>query len=168
VAAKKGNYMKNIAIYPGTFDPITWGHIDIIERAGRLFQRVIVAVAANENKNPLFSLADRVALAAEALAAYPNVEVKGFNHLLLDFAKENNANVILRGLRTVTDFDYEFQLASMNRFLNPKIESMFLMPAEKYMYVSSSLIREIASLQGDIKEFVPSNVASALQKKFGK
>lgn len=159
--------MKNIAVYPGTLDPVTFGHIDLIERAARIFDRVIVAIAANENKKPLFTLAERVALASDVLRTHPNVEVKGFNHLLLDFAKEHGANVILRGLRTVTDFDYEFQLASMNRFINVNIESLFLMPAEKFMYVSSSLIREIASMKGDVSGFVPPLVVEALRRKLG-
>lgn len=157
--------MKNIAVYPGTFDPITYGHVDLVERASRIFNQVIVAIAANQNKSPLFPLEERVKLTANVLHKYKNVEVKGFDSLLLDFVKEQRANVILRGLRTVTDFDYEFQLASMNRFLNPAIESMFLMPAENYMYISSSLVREIASLGGDVSGFVPALIVKALQKK---
>lgn len=160
--------MKNIAVYPGTFDPITFGHVDLVERAARIFDRVIVAIAANENKKPLFSLSERVQLAADVLSVHKNVEVKGFNNLLLHFAKEEGANVILRGLRTVTDFEYEFQLASMNRFLNAEIESMFLMPAEKFMYISSSLIREVAAMKGDVSEFVPASVVTALQQKLNK
>ncbi len=159
--------MKNIAVYAGTFDPFTDGHVDLVERAAHLFDHVIVAIAASPQKNPLFSLEERVSLGREILQPYSNVEILGFDCLLLDFAKEHQANVILRGLRTVTDFDYEFQLASMNRFLNPKIQSIFLMPAEKYMYISASLVREIASLGGDVTGFVPPPVAAALKKKFG-
>lgn len=158
--------MKNIAVYPGTFDPITFGHMDLIDRAARIFDQVIVAIAANVNKKPLFSLAERVKLATEVLSAYPNVEVQGFDNLLLHFAKEHHANVILRGLRTVTDYDYEFQLANMNRYLNAEIESLFLMPDEKFMYISSTLIREIAALKGDVSGFVPPMVVKALQEKF--
>ena len=139
--------------------------MDLVERAARLFDRVIIAIAANENKKPLFSLAERVQLAADVLRVYKNVEVKGFNNLLLDFAKSQQANVILRGLRTVTDYDYEFQLATMNRNLNADIESLFLMPAEKFMYISSSLIREIAALNGNVSGFVPPIVAQALHDK---
>ena len=160
--------MMNVAVYAGTFDPFTYGHVDLIERAARIFDRLIVAIASNQNKNPLFSLEERVALGAQVLVNQPNVEVLGFDSLLLDFVKQHGANVILRGLRTVTDFDYEFQLASMNRFLNSDIESLFLMPAEKYMYVSSSLVREIASLGGDVAGFVPPVVMTALHKKFSK
>lgn len=158
--------MKNIAIYAGTFDPITYGHVDLVGRATRIFEGVIVAIAKSPGKKPLFSLSERVALAANVLKQYASVKVVGFDSLLLDFAKQNGANVIVRGLRTVTDFDYEFQLASMNRHLGPKIESLFLMPSEKYMYVSSSLVREIAALGGDVSGFVPPPVAKALQKKF--
>lgn len=157
--------MKNIAIYPGTFDPVTYGHLDLLDRAARIFDRVIVGVAVNQNKKTLFSLEERVAMTAQVLTNHTNVEVQGFNSLLLDFAKQHGANVILRGLRAVADFDYEFQLASMNRFLNPTIESLFLMPAEKYMYISSSLVREIAVLGGDITGFVPPSIAQALHKK---
>ena len=158
--------MNNMAVYAGTFDPITYGHIDLVERAANIFATVIVAIAASSNKKPLLSLDERVVLATNALHHCSNVMVKGFNSLLLDFAQQHGANVILRGLRTVTDFEYEFQLASMNRKLNPVIETMFLMPAENYMYVSSSLVREIASLGGDVSVFVPEEVVQALNKKF--
>lgn len=157
--------MTNIAVYAGTFDPITLGHLDVIERAEKIFDRIIIAVAANPSKQPLFSLEERVSLAKEALKQSEKIIVSGFDTLLLDFAKQHQANVILRGLRTVTDFDYEFQLASMNRQLNPNIESLFLMPSEKYMAISSSLIREIAFLGGDISPFVPKNVQDALLEK---
>jgi pantetheine-phosphate adenylyltransferase len=157
--------MENIAIYPGTFDPITSGHVDLVERASRLFYRVIVAVAVNRNKQPLFSLEERVDLCRQVLAPYNNVEVQGFESLLTDFARDNGANIILRGLRAVSDFDYEFQLASMNRRIASDVESMFLMPDERYSYISSRLVREIASLGGDIRDFVPDVVANALQKK---
>jgi pantetheine-phosphate adenylyltransferase len=158
--------MNNIAVYAGTFDPITYGHVDLIERATGVFTNIIVAVAANPAKKTLFTLDERVELTSAVLGHYPNVKVEGFNCLLLDFVKQQGANVILRGLRTVTDFDYEFQLASMNRNLNPSIESIFLMPAEKYMSISSSLIREIASLGGNVSAFVPERVAKALHDKF--
>lgn len=157
--------MKNVAVYAGTFDPITNGHIDVVERAARLFDRVIVAVAFNTSKKSLFSLEERIALTQEALKHLQNVETFGFNTLLIEFAKQHQANVILRGLRTVTDFDYEFQLAGMNRHLNAEIETVFLMPSEKYMYISSSLVREIATLNGDVTSFVAPVVAQALEKK---
>lgn len=154
--------MKKTAIYPGTFDPITNGHIDIIERAANLFNHVIIAVAENAYKSPRFSLEMRVMLAKELLAHLPNVEVAGFNSLLVKFADERGATVILRGLRAVSDFEYEFQLASMNRRIAPHIETVFLTPAEKYSYISSTLVREIASLGGDVSQFVPPKVAQAL------
>lgn len=157
--------MKSLAIYAGTFDPITLGHVDIIERAGKLFDHVIVAVAANQGKKPLFSLEERVAQCVDVLKSLENVSVQGFDILTLDFAKQVGATVFIRGIRAVADFDYEFQLANMNRTLNPSIETMFLMPAEKYMFISSSLIREIASLGGDIKPFVPASVVDAVMKK---
>lgn len=157
--------MNNIAVYAGTFDPITYGHIDVIERAAKLFDRIIVAVAKSPQKKTLFTLDERVSLAQAVLKPHSHVEVAGFDSLLLEFAHAHGANVILRGLRTVTDFDYEFQLASMNRQLNPAIESIFLMPSEKYMSISSSLIREIAALGGDVTSFVPSTVKQALEKK---
>ncbi len=157
--------MKNLAIYPGTFDPITLGHTDLIDRASRLFDRIIVGVAENATKNPLFTLTERVSLASQVLAKYSNVEVKGFSSLLTDFASQQGANIILRGLRAVSDFDYEFQLASMNRNLSPDIESIFLMPSEHYSYISSRLVREIASLGGEVKAFVPELVYKELHKK---
>lgn len=160
--------MKSKAVYAGTFDPITLGHVGLIDRAARTFDHIIVAIASNSKKQPLFTLDERVALATQVLEKYSNVTVLGFDCLLLDFAKQHGANIILRGLRTVTDFDYEFQLASMNRHMNPAIESIFLMPDENYMYISSSLIREIASLGGNIDGFVPALVAKALKKKFAK
>ena len=157
--------MKNTAIYPGTFDPVTYGHVDLVERASRLFHKVIVAVAVNRNKQPLFSLEERVAMAKTVLAPYDNVEVHGFESLLTDFAHKHDANIILRGLRAVSDFDYEFQLASMNRNIASDIESIFLMPDERYSYISSRLVREISTLGGDIRAFVPDIVADALQQK---
>ena len=155
----------NIAVYAGTFDPITLGHIDLIQRALKIFDQIIIAIAANPAKKPLFDLNERIHLAELSLKEANNVKVYGFSGLLLDFAKELEANVIIRGLRTVTDFDYEFQLASMNRHMNPAIESLFLMPSEKYMYISASLVREIATLKGDVANFVPEPVLAALQQK---
>lgn len=154
--------MKNIILYPGTFDPITNGHIDLVERASRLFDTVIVAVGENHAKSPAFSLAKRVDMASRTLKNLPNVKVEGFTTLLADFAKEKGANIILRGLRAVSDFEYEFQMASMNRRIAPELESLFLMPAEQYAYISSTLVREIAALKGDISQFVPSLVAAEL------
>ncbi|OGT36961.1 MAG: pantetheine-phosphate adenylyltransferase [Gammaproteobacteria bacterium RIFCSPHIGHO2_12_FULL_37_14] len=157
--------MQNTAVYPGTFDPITYGHTDLIERASHIFDRIIIGIATSPNKKPLFSLEERIELVTSTVHN-PNVEVLGFDNLLLDFAKQHRANVILRGLRAVADFDYEFQLASMNRFMHPDIETIFLMPAEKYMYISSSLVREIAALKGDVTGFVPGIVVQALHKKY--
>jgi pantetheine-phosphate adenylyltransferase len=158
--------MKNTAVYPGTFDPITFGHIDIVERASRIFDRIIVAIAINTNKKPVFSIQERVELAKEVLAPYKNVEILGFESLLIHFMKDHNANIILRGLRAVSDFDYEFQLAGINRYLDSNIESMFLMPAENYTYISSSFVREIAQLGGDVTKFVPQVVMKALHEKY--
>ena len=157
--------MKNIAIYAGTFDPVTLGHINLIERALHVFDRVIVAVAASPKKKPLFPLSDRVRFCEEVLSKHPNVAVHGFETLLTDFARVQKANVILRGLRAVSDFDYEFQLASMNRRIAPELETIFLMPDEHYSYISSRLVREIAALGGDVKDFVPKNVMQALKDK---
>lgn len=154
-----------IAVYPGTFDPITNGHTDLVQRAARLFGRVIVAVAANTGKTSAFSLERRVALAQEVLADLPNVEVCSFDTLLVDFLHQRGADVILRGLRAVSDFEYEFQLASMNRQLAPDIETVFLTPAEQYAFVSSSLVREIATLGGDVSHFVHARVVAALRER---
>lgn len=158
----------NRVLYPGTFDPITKGHGDLVERASRLFDHVIIAVAASPKKNPLFPLEQRVALAREVTSHLPNVEVIGFSSLLAHFAKEQNANVLLRGLRAVSDFEYEFQLANMNRQLAPDVESLFLTPSERYSFISSTLVREIAALGGDITKFVHPAVAEALTERFKK
>ncbi len=156
------------AIYPGTFDPITNGHIDLVKRASRLFDKIIVAVAINPNKKTAFSLDKRVALAKQTLAGLDNVEVCGFQGLLVNVAREKGASVIIRGLRAVSDFEYEFQLAGMNRRMEPNIETMFLTPAEQFSYISSSLVREIAALGGDISEFVAPEVADALTDAYAK
>jgi len=153
------------AVYPGTFDPITKGHMDLVERATRLFDKVIVAVAANPAKQPAFTGDERVSLASEVLADMEKVEVCSFDSLLVDFVREHEASVILRGLRAVSDFEYEFQLAGMNRHLEPKIETLFLTPAEQYSYISSSLVREIAGLGGDVSHFVHPVVEAALNRR---
>jgi pantetheine-phosphate adenylyltransferase len=158
--------MSTIAVYPGTFDPITCGHTDLIKRASPFYDKIIIAVAENQNKQPLFSLDERIALAQQACLGIDNVEVKGFNCLLVDFVKQVKGRVILRGLRAVSDFEYEFQLASMNRKLASQVETMFMTPAEQYSFISSSLVREIARLQGDVQEFVPDCVNQALHAKF--
>lgn len=150
-------------IYPGTFDPITNGHVDLVERAARLFDRVIVAVASSDRKNPLFTLEERIGLASSSLSHLDNVEVCGFNKLLVHFAAEKGAHAVIRGLRAVSDFEYEFQLANMNRAIS-EMESIFLTPAEKFSYISSSLVKEIASLGGDVSHFVPSIVVPKLQE----
>ena len=155
-----------IAIYPGTFDPITKGHTDIVQRGVRMFDRLVVAVAPNKAKSPLFSLEERVALVEAVLADIPNIKVRSFDTLLVEFARSVGANVILRGLRAVSDFEYEFQLAGMNRRLASDIETTFLTPAEQYAFLSSSMVREIAMLGGDISPFVDPQVKSALDRKF--
>lgn len=159
--------MKTRAVYPGTFDPMTNGHLDLIERAARMFNHVIVAIAINLKKNTTFSLEERVALSQEVLAHLPNVEVIGFSSLLVRFCEENNATILLRGLRAVSDFEYEFQLANMNRQLSKHIETVFLTPAEHLSYISSTLVREISSLKGDVSQFVPAPVVKALRIKHG-
>jgi pantetheine-phosphate adenylyltransferase len=153
-------------VYPGTFDPITNGHVDLVGRASRLFSKVIVAIALNEVKGPLFSIDERIKLAEESLSHLDNVEVRRLDYLLVDFVRDCGGDAVLRGLRAVSDFEYEFQLANMNRALSPNLESIFLTPSEKLSYISSSLVREIASLQGDITPFVPTVVAKALREKF--
>lgn len=152
-----------IAVYPGTFDPITNGHLDLVNRAAPLFQRLVVGVAASPAKGPALPLALRVELARQALAHHPNVEVRGFDCLLAHFVREVGAGVLLRGLRAVSDFEYEFQMASMNRHLIPEVETLFLTPAEQYSFISSSLVREISRLGGDVSGFVPPAVAAALE-----
>ncbi|MDG2019171.1 MAG: pantetheine-phosphate adenylyltransferase [Porticoccaceae bacterium] len=159
--------MKTI-VYPGTFDPITNGHIDLVERASRLFGKVVIGIASSRQKSPLFSIEERIHLATDCLKHVPNVEIHGFDSLLVNFVKEFNADAIMRGLRAVSDFEYEFQLANMNRALSPEIESIFLTPSEKFSYISSSLVREICSLKGDVSQFVPSNVAEALADRLQK
>lgn len=159
--------MKTTALYPGSFDPITNGHSELIVRAARLFDEVVIAVAANPGKHPLFTLAERVALAREVLAEVPGVHVIGFTSLLIDCVREQGAGAILRGLRAVSDFEYEFQLAAMNRRLAPTIETVFMTPSEAYTFISASLVKEIASLGGDVSEFVHPRVMAALRAKFG-
>jgi pantetheine-phosphate adenylyltransferase len=155
-----------IAVYPGTFDPITSGHVDLVDRAAPLFERLIVGVAESPAKGPALPLALRVDLAREALAHHDNVEVRGFDSLLAHFVKDIGGGVLLRGLRAVSDFEYEFQLASMNRHLIPEVETLFLTPAEQYGFISSSLVREISRLGGDVTDFVPPAVARALQAEW--
>jgi len=154
--------VKTTVIYPGTFDPITNGHIDLVNRASKLFEHVIVAVAINPTKTPAFTLEKRVNLAKQTLAGLPNVEVCGFEGLLVDIAREKKAQVIIRGLRAVSDFEHEFQLAGMNRHMEPNVETMFLTPAEQFSYISSSLVREVAELGGDVSAFVAPCVVEAL------
>ena len=153
------------AMYPGTFDPVTLGHEDLVRRGARLFDRVVVAVAANPGKEPMFTIDERVALARDALKDIANVEVTGYAGLTVDFALENDLQVIVRGLRAVSDFEYEFQLANMNRHLTEDVETVYLTPTEKYTFISSSLVREVASLGGDISEFVSVEVKKALLER---
>jgi pantetheine-phosphate adenylyltransferase len=155
-----------IAVYPGTFDPITNGHVDLVLRASSLFEKIVIGVAASPGKGPALPLELRVELAREALAGVPNVEVRGFDSLLASFVREVGAGVVLRGLRAVTDFEYEFQLASMNRHLIPEVETLFLTPAEQHSFISSTLVREIARLGGDVSGFVPPAVAQALTARW--
>lgn len=156
---------KRIAVYPGTFDPITLGHEDLVHRAAHLFDEVIVAVAGSTNKSTLFTLEERVALAQSVFSAFDNVKVVGFSGLLMQFVQDQKAQVVIRGLRAASDFEYEFQLAGMNRKLFPKLETLFLTPSEQYMFVSSSLVREVAQLSGDVNQFVSATVAKAIQSK---
>ncbi|ODC02395.1 pantetheine-phosphate adenylyltransferase [Terasakiispira papahanaumokuakeensis] len=157
----------SLVVYPGTFDPITNGHADLISRATRIFDRVLVAIAASPKKQPALSLSQRVALAQEVLAEHANVEVIGFDCLLTEFLKQQQANIILRGLRAVSDFEYELQLANLNRAMAPQVESLFLTPSEHLSFISSTLVREVASLGGDVHKFVHPSVARALSEHFG-
>jgi pantetheine-phosphate adenylyltransferase len=155
------------AVYPGSFDPITNGHLDVIQRAARLFDRVIVAVAINESKTPMFSMAQRKELTARAVEHLPNVEVDTFTGLLVDYVSIKKGEAVIRGLRAVSDFEFEFQLALMNRKLNERVETIFMMPKETYTFISSRMIKEVARLGGDISSFVPAHVEQALHKKVG-
>ena len=152
-------------IYPGSFDPVTNGHLDVIERAAKLFDRVIVAVAENDGKNPLFTLAERAALVRRAVRHLPHVEADVFEGLLVDYCARRKAEAIIRGLRAVSDFEFEFQLALMNRKLNENVETIFMMPKETYTFLSSRMVKEIARLGGDVSAFVPPHVQAALRKK---
>ncbi len=154
------------AIYPGTFDPITKGHIDLVERGSRIFDRIIVAVAESSPKKTLFSLEERIALSKDALSGIQGVEVMAFSGLLMQFAQQQKIPVVVRGLRAVSDFEYEFQLAAMNRSLAPDVETMFLTPSEQFSFISSSLVREVAALGGNLSAFVSTDVQRALEQKF--
>ncbi|RPI46392.1 MAG: pantetheine-phosphate adenylyltransferase [Betaproteobacteria bacterium] len=158
----------NKVIYPGTFDPLTYGHEDLVRRAARLFDHVVLAVADSHSKRPCFTPDERVEIAREVLKPYPNVSVMRFSGLLIDFARAQGANVIMRGLRAVSDFEYEFQLAGMNRNLYPEIETLFLTPSESYLFISATLVREIALLGGDVTKFVHPSVVSRLKAKLGR
>lgn len=154
-----------IAVYPGTFDPLTRGHEDLLRRTARIFDHVVLGVAASSGKNPLFTLAERVEIAHEVLADQPNIEVIGFSGLLIDFVREKRAGVIVRGLRAVSDFEYEFQMAGMNRRLHPDVETMFLTPGEENMFLSATMVREIGLLGGDVSTFVHPCVAERIRQK---
>jgi len=153
------------AVYPGTFDPMTMGHVDLVKRASKLFDSVIIAIASSDSKKPMFSLQERIDIGNKIFAEDSKVEVVGFSGLLVNFAKENGADILIRGLRVVADFEYEFQLANMNRAMSPEIESVFLTPKEEYSYISSSLVKEIATMGGDVKRFVDPVTLEALNRK---
>lgn len=157
--------MEKRAIYPGTFDPMTNGHLDLVTRAASMFDHVILAIAASPSKKPMFTLEERVALATQVTAYLPNVEVLGFSELMAHFAQHQNAHILVRGLRAVSDFEYEMQLANMNRHLMPTLESVFLMPSKEWSFISSSLVKEVARHGGDIAPFVPEQIAQALGEK---
>lgn len=154
-----------VAVYPGTFDPLTRGHEDIVGRAARLFDRVIVGVADSPGKNPMFTPAERLEIAREVLRQYPNVEAVSMSGLLVNFVRAQGATVVIRGLRAVSDFDYEFQLAGMNRNMMPELETIFMTPADKYQFISATLVREIAMLGGDVSKFVPPSIEARLRQK---
>jgi pantetheine-phosphate adenylyltransferase len=153
------------AVYPGTFDPMTMGHVDLVKRASKLFDSVIIAIASSDSKKPMFSLEERIEIGNKIFADDPKIEVVGFSGLLVNFAKDNDANILIRGLRVVADFEYEFQLANMNRAMSPDIESVFLTPKEEYSYISSSLVKEIATMGGDVTRFVDQVTLEALNQK---
>ena len=157
--------MKRHAVYPGTFDPITNGHQDLVRRASTIFERVVVAIAANPNKAPMFTLEQRIDLARQVLSDLPNVEVQGYTGLTVDFARENNLHVVVRGLRAVSDFEFEFQLATMSRHLWRELETVFLTPQDQFTFISSTLVREIATFGGDVSEFVHPVVQAELKNK---
>ena len=158
---------KNTVVYPGTFDPIHKGHVDLVERAASLFDRVVIGVAESSKKQPLFTTEERIELTYASLAHLDNIDVKGFSGLSIRFVEAQDSNCVLRGIRTVTDFEYEHQLANMNRAMNPEFESIFLAPSNSLAYISSSLVREIASMKGDVSDFVTEPVLAALNRKFG-
>ena len=157
--------MKNIAVYPGTFDPITLGHEDIVRRASRIFDEVVLAVADSKAKRPFFTLEERVDMAREVLSDLPNVEVTGFAGLLMQFVQQRGARIVVRGLRAVSDFEYEFQLAGMNRGMYPDVETVFMTPGEQHMFISATIVREISTMGGDTSKFVPPSVAARLKAK---
>jgi pantetheine-phosphate adenylyltransferase len=154
-----------VAVYPGTFDPFTRGHEDLVRRASSIFTKLIVGVADSKNKHPIFTLEERIEIAKEVLSHYPNVEIAGFSGLLKDFAREHSARVIVRGLRAVSDFEYEFQMAGMNRYLLPDVETLFLTPSDQYQFISGTFVREIALMGGDVSKFVFPSVEKWLHKK---
>lgn len=154
-----------IAVYPGTFDPMTRGHEDLVRRASKLFDKVVVGVADSQNKRPFFNLEERLSIAREILGHYPNVEVLSFSGLLKDFVREQGAKIIIRGLRAVSDFEFEFQMAGMNRYMLPDVETLFLTPSDQYQFISGTIVREIARLGGDVSKFVFPSVETWLQKK---
>ena len=158
--------MKLTAVYPGTFDPITNGHVDILSRGGPLFDRIIVAILRNPDKDPLFPLDERVEILKSVVSRWPNVQVESFDGLLVDFARARGAQVIVRGLRALSDFEYEFQMTLMNQRLGPGIQTVFMMPSEAYSYVSSRLVKEVARLGGDVTGLVPPEVVSRLKRRF--
>jgi pantetheine-phosphate adenylyltransferase len=163
------SHPSTLAIYPGTFDPLTNGHVDIIQRGSRLFDRIIVGILLNVEKSPLFTVEERVEIAREVFGSYPNVEVDTFDGLLVEYARSRRAGVIVRGLRAISDFEYEMQMALMNRHLNPEVETVFMMPAEPYTYVSSRLVKEVVALGGSVTTLVPSIVEDRLRdKKLGR